>query len=292
MLKNRTLFYHFLATLTIMIWGTTYVSTKILINKGLGSVEIFFYRFLLAYLCTLVICHRKIWSDSYKDEFWLFVCGLSGGSLFFLAENTALSFTLATNVSLLICTSPLFTVLLAAVIYKSVLRPKVLLGSLLALMGVGLVIFNGRIGFNINPIGDVLTIVASILWAIYCLVLKKLTSKYEPLFITRKVFFYGVLSLCFYFVLRPLEIKTDLLLQPVILGNLIFLGLIASMLCYIMWNYAVKELGAYRIANYIYLVPFFTMLTSAIFLGETLTFSTVAGALCIITGVYIAEKLQ
>ncbi|GAA4780835.1 hypothetical protein GCM10023231_05030 [Olivibacter ginsenosidimutans] len=165
-----------------------------------------------------------------------------------------------------------------------------MLGSLIALLGVGLVVFNGSFVFDINPIGDALTIVASILWAVYCLVLKKLTSKYDTLFITRKVFFYGVLSLCFYFLFYPLEIKTGLLRQPVIWGNLLFLGLIASMLCYIMWNYAVKELGASQTANYIYMVPFSTMLTSAVFLGETVTFISLAGALCIIAGVYIAEK--
>lgn len=290
MLKNKTLFYHFLATVTIIIWGTTYVSTKILINKGLSSVEIFFYRFLLAYLCTLLISHNKKWANSYKDEFWLFVCGLSGGSLFFLAENKALSYTLASNVSLLICTSPLITVLLSFLLYKTTFQKKVIYGSLIALVGVGLVVFNGSLVFDINPIGDALTILASIMWAVYCLVLKKLTSKYDTLFITRKVFFYGVLSLCFYFPFSPLEIKTDLMCQPVIWGNLLFLGLIASMLCYIMWNYAVKQLGASRTANYIYMVPFSTILTSNIFLGETFNFISLMGGLCIITGVYIAEK--
>lgn len=108
--------------------------------------------------------------------------------------------------------------------------------------------------------------------------------------ITRKVFFYGIVSLCFYLPFSPLEIKTTLMNQPVVWGNLLFLGLIASMLCYIMWNYAVKQLGASKAANYIYMVPFSTMLTSNIFLGETFSFISLAGALCIITGVYIAEK--
>ncbi|OXA74351.1 EamA family transporter [Flavobacterium aquidurense] len=290
MLKNKTLFYHFLATVTIIIWGTTYVSTKILINKGLSSVEIFFYRFLLAYLCTILISHDKKWANNYKDEFWLFVCGLSGGSLFFLAENKALSYTLASNVSLLICTSPLFTVVLSFLLYKTAFRKKVIYGSLIALLGVGLVVFNGSMAFDINPVGDALTIFASILWAVYCLVLKKLTSKYDTLFITRKVFFYGIVSLCFYFPFSPLQMKPDLMCQPVVWGNLLFLGLIASMLCYIMWNYAVKQLGASQTANYIYMVPFSTILTSTIFLGETFTFISLMGALCIITGVYIAEK--
>ena len=290
MLKNKTLFCHLLAAITIIIWGTTYVSTKILINRGLSAVEIFLYRFLIAYLFTLLISHDKKWADNYKDEFWLFVCGLTGGSLFFLTENTALGMTLASNVSLIICTSPLFTVLLSFLIYKTAIRKRVMLGSLIAILGVALVIFNGTFVFDINPAGDILTIIAAILWAVYCLVLKNLTSKYSTLFITRKVFFYGVLSLSSYLLFYPLEIRADLLLEPVILGNLLYLGLIASMLCYTMWNYAVKEFGASKTANYIYLVPFSTMLTSAVFIGESITFMSLSGAICIIVGVYIAEK--
>lgn len=290
MLKNKTLLYHFLAIATIIIWGTTYVSTKILINKGLSSVEIFLYRFLIAYLCMLIISHHKKWANNYKDEFWLFVCGLSGGSLFFLAENKALSYTLASNVSLLICTSPLFTVVLSFLLHKTALRKRVIFGSLIALCGVGLVVFNGSIIFHLNPIGDALTILAAVLWAVYCLILKKLTIIYDTLFITRKVFFYGIVSLCFYFPFSPLEIKIHLLKQPLVWGNLLFLGLIASMLCYIMWNYAVKQLGASRTANYIYMVPLSAIITSSVILGETFTVVSCAGAILVITGVYIAER--
>ena len=290
MQKDKTIFYHFLTAITVIVWGVTFVSTKVLINKGLSSIEIFFYRFLLAYFCILFISHNKIWSNSRKDEFLLFLCGLSGGSLYFIAENTALGITLASNVSLLICTAPIFTILLSFLVDKTSIQRNMILGSIVALFGVALVVYNGNFVFKINPLGDMLTIFAAIMWAVYCLILKRLSLRYDTLFITRKVFFYGILSLLPYFLFHPLKIKTELLSQPVVYLNLLFLGLIASMLCFIMWNYAVKKLGTTKTANYIYIVPLITILTSKIILNEPVTIISLIGALCIIGGVYTAEK--
>ena len=113
MFKSKDLLYHSIAILTVIIWGTTFVSTKILINTGLSPVEILLYRFVLAYFCILTIAHRRLWANCVKDEFLLFLSGLCGGSLYFIAENTALGITLASNVSLLICTAPIITTVLS-----------------------------------------------------------------------------------------------------------------------------------------------------------------------------------
>lgn len=290
MFKSKDLLYHSIAILTVIIWGTTFVSTKILINTGLSPVEILLYRFVLAYFCILTIAHRRLWANCVKDEFLLFLSGLCGGSLYFIAENTALGITLASNVSLLICTAPIITTVLSHLFYKESLRKRLLYGSLVALFGVGLVVFNGSVLLKVNPLGDFLTLVAATMWAFYCLILKRLSRSYPTLFITRKVFFYGILSLFFYFAIYPLNIKLELLKLPIVYLNILFLGVIASMLCYIMWNTAVRALGASKTANYIYIVPLVTLITSAIFLSETITIASGIGALAIISGVYIAER--
>lgn len=290
MFKNKTIYYHLLAAITVVIWGVTFVSTKILINEGLSSVEIFFYRFLLAYICLLIIYHKRLLANSWKDEFLLFLCGLTGGSIYFISENTALSITLASNVSLLICTAPIFAIVLSFFVYKTPIRRNTIIGSAIALFGVALVVFNGKFVFNINPLGDFLTICAAVVWAIYCLLLRTLSQRYNTMFITRKVFFYGVLSLFPYFLIHPLHIKTNILGQPSVYLNLLFLGLIASLLCYLMWNYTVKKLGVSKTANYIYIVPLVTIFTSNLILDEPITIVSLLGAFCIIGGLYTAEK--
>lgn len=290
MFKGKYILYHVIAIVTVIIWGTTFVSTKILINTGLSPVEILLYRFILAYLCILVVSHKRLWADNLKDELLLCLSGICGGSLYFVAENTALGITMASNVSLLICTAPVFTTILSHLFYKEPLRRGVLYGSLVALLGVGLVVFNGSVLLKISPLGDLLTLLAAISWAFYCLIFKRLSNFYPTLFITRKVFFYGLLSLSVYFIFFPLDANIRLLELPVVYLNLLFLGIVASMLCYIMWNTAVRSLGASKAVNYIYIVPLVTLVTSAVFLSEAITATSFLGALCIIGGVYIAEK--
>lgn len=290
MFKNRILLFHLITALVVIIWGTTFVSTKVLIQHGLGPIEIMFYRFVLAYFCLLMVSHKRLWADNWKDEFMLILSGLTGGTFYFIAENTALGITQASNVALLVCTTPIFTALLVHWIFKEPLRRNMIIGSIIALIGVGLVVFSGSVLLQINPLGDFLSIMAALMWAVYCLILKPLGKKYPTAFITRKVFLYSVISLLVYFLFDPLQVKTEVLFHPVVTLNLLFLGIVASMLCFIAWNAAVKVLGPSRTANYIYVQPFSTLVLSSIILSEIITLASMIGALCIIGGVYLAEK--
>ena len=290
MFKNRILLFHLITALVVIIWGTTFVSTKVLIQHGLGPIEIMFYRFVLAYFCLLMVSHKRLWADNWKDEFMLMLSGLTGGTFYFVAENTALGITQASNVALLVCTTPIFTALLVHWIFKEPLRRNMIIGSIIALIGVGLVVFSGSVLLQINPLGDFLSIMAALMWAVYCLILKPLGKKYPTAFITRKVFLYSVISLLVYFLFDPLQVKIEVLFHPVVTLNLLFLGIVASMLCFIAWNAAVKVLGPSRTANYIYVQPFSTLVLSSIILSEVITLASMIGALCIIGGVYLAEK--
>lgn len=285
------LIFHLIAIATVAIWGTTFVSTKILIQHGLTPSEIFFYRFVLAYICMWSISRKKLFANRIKDELLLFFAGLCGGTIYFLTENTALGITLASNVSLIVCTSPILTTFLSYLFKrKEPFTRHLLYGSFMALIGVGLVVFNGSFILKINPLGDFLSLTAALMWAFYCLILKQLDSRYSTVFITRKVFFYGIMTTLPVFLFRPLHWDTSLMLQPVVWGNLLFLGIIASMLCFISWNACVKELGAVQSTNYIYIVPLVTLLTSAIIIDEKITVIALSGCFLILCGVYLAER--
>ena len=260
--------YHVMAAVTVMIWGTTFVATKVLIKYGLSPVDILFYRFLLAYICIWFFSPRVLLAKSWQDELRFVGLGLCGGSLYFVAENTALGMTLASNVSLIICTTPILTALLAPFFYKGdKLKARLIGGSLMALIGVGLVVFNGSFILQLSPAGDILTLIAALMWAFYCLLLRRMNTHYPTL-----------------------QTDIHILFRPVVALNLLFLGVIASMLCYIMWNTAVKQLGVVCATSYIYVVPLITLLTSAIVIDETITIVALLGSALILSGVYIAER--
>ena len=291
-MKLKHGYYHLIAILTVAIWGLTFIATKVLINHGLTPQEIFFYRFLIAYIGIWAISPKRLFAASLKDELWLAAGGIFGGSLYFFTENTALGITQASNVSFIICTAPLLTTILSLLLYhKSENATKGLVaGSLLALVGVGLVVFNGSVVLKLSPVGDLLTLLAALSWAFYSLVIKRMTGHYPTVFITRKIFFYGVLTILPAFLLQPLQPDFGMLLQPVVLSNLLFLAVLASLVCYVLWNVVLKQLGTVKASNYIYLNPLVTMVASVIILHEQITWITLMGAACIILGVYLAEK--
>ena len=274
------------------IWGETFVSTKILLGEGLMPSDIFFYRFLLGYVCIWAFSYKRLWADNWQDELLLLVLGIMGGSLYFLTENMALMFSTASNVAILVGSTPLITAVLMALFYKDErMCTRQMVGSLLAFGGMALVILNGQVMLHLNPKGDILALGASLTWAFYSLIIKKLSRHYNALFITRKIFIYGLLSILPYlWTQSPLQTDLTILSKPTVWVNLLYLGVVASMLCFVAWNWTLKQLGTVRATNIIYLQSFFTMFFSYLILDERITLMAICGTATLILGMYMAGK--
>ena len=293
-MRNSRVLYHIVAFLVVAIWGFTFVYTKLLLLAGLTPAQIFTLRFIIAYLMLLVFClWRGIrWmADSWKDELLMAGLGISGGSLYFLAENGAMNYTTTTNTSLIVCLCPLFASALISLFYKSQrLNRTQTLGTLMAAAGVVVVVMNGHFVLHLSPKGDALAFVACLCWAVYSLLMIPANAKYDTVFITRKVFFYGLLSMIPYFMLRP-GLNTPLLLgQPSLLWNLLFLGCVASTLCFLAWNWTMKKLGAVVVTNYVYFNPVVTILFAWLLLSEPITVYFLLGTLLILVGMYLSDR--
>lgn len=283
--------YHLLAILTVAVWGTTFISTKILIENGLSPQEMFLLRFVIAYVGIWLLSPRKLLSDSWKDELWFLLAGLTGGTLYFLTENTALSLTQTTNVAFIICTTPLLTTGLSLLLYRQEKAGKELLaGSLVALAGVGMLIFNGSFVLKLSPLGDVLTLCAGVSWAVYSLIIRRLSGRYPSVFITRKVFFYGILTVLPVFAVHPFSFPAEGFLRSAVWMNLLFLSVLASLACFVAWNVVLKRLGTIQSSNYLYLNPLFTTVAAHLFLQEQLTVYAVVGVLLVLGGVFVAAR--
>ena len=286
-MKNK-LPYHILAVSIIAIWGVTFINTKFLILNGLNPQEIFLLRFIIAYLGVWTFSPHKLFTDNWRDEFTMVLLGISGGSLYFWAENTAIQYSLVNNVAFIVCNAPLLTLFLGMAFSKEIKATKPIVGgSFISLLGVALVIFNGSFILKLNPIGDFLALVAAGAWAIYSLLMRNMTSRYNVTFLTRKVFFYGILTILPVFLINPWQFPLEDFGKPVIWINLVFLGLIAALICFVLWNIVIRELGALTSANYIYLSPVSTMIASAIFLQEPVTWVSVMGSFLILLGLFI-----
>lgn len=291
MSKSGSYRYHLAALFSVAVWGATFVSTKVLIARGLTPAEIFLLRFAMAYLCILPFARGRLFAGNLRDEAILLAAGISGGSLYFLTENIALEYAPASNVSLIVCTAPVWTALVLGLLdRRERMSRRQIAGSALAFAGMVLVVLNGHFVLHLSPRGDLLALCAAWLWVLYSMAVKRLAGRYPALFITRKVFFYGLLTILPVFAVRPFAVPWQTLTQPAVAGNLLFLGLIASMLCYLLWNAAMLRLGAVRTTNYIYLNPLVTILTAALCIDERITPVALAGAALILYGMWQAER--
>ena len=289
---------HFMAFVTVAIWGSTFVFTKMLLLNGLSPAQIFTLRFIIAYLLLLAFEMLTRWqsfrlfSESWRDEVVMLLLGISGGSLYFLTENASMLYTTATNTSLIVCSCPLFTMLLMVLLYRKSERFTSIqvIGSLLACAGMAAVVLNGRFVLHLSPLGDMLAFGACLCWAVYSLLMKSVTERYSTFFITRKVFFYGLLTILPYYILYPGFPSLQVIFSSQVLWNLLFLSVIASMGCFLVWNWVIHQLGAVVATNWVYFNPITTILFAWWLLNEEITPWFILGTVLILVGMYLCEK--
>ena len=277
------------------VWGTTFVWTKLLIINGLSPAQIFTLRFIIAYVLLTAFSlwrgRHKWLTDNWRDELTMVALGLTGGSMYFLTENEALRFTTATNTSLIVCSCPLFAMLIIALFYKSErFSARQALGSVVALAGMAAVVLNGHFVLHLSPLGDTLALSACLCWALYTLLMMPVMGRYPAMFITRKVFFYGILTILPYYLFVPAMPSWELLLRPEVALNLLFLGSVASMLCYLTWSWCMKGLGAVVCTNWVYVNPITTIIAAWLILDEQITVYFLIGSILIIAGMYLSSK--
>ncbi len=290
--RGASLTYHIGALIAVTAWGIAFINTKVLLNSGLSAVEIYVYRFIIAYICVFLLCPKPLFSHSISDEFKFLLVGMCGNAIYFIAENTALNYTLVTNVSLIVTTAPIITALLIGMIYKSE-RPGrgFMTGSAIAFLGVACVIFNSSFVVEVNPLGDMLALLAAGCWAVYSILLRPLNAIYSVWFITRKTFFYGLIVSLPFLAVEPSLADIEVLMSPIVIGNLCFLALVCSLLAYVLWASANKRLGVVKSGNYLYVSPIVTLVASALYLGEQVSVIGYIGCALILIGLALSEKL-
>lgn len=287
---NRKSAGHLAALFTIIIWGTTFISTKVLL-VDFRPVEILFFRFVMGFAALLLACPHRMKGVGRRQEMTFALAGLSGICLYYLLENIALTYTMASNVGVIISVAPFFTAMLSRLFLKSEgkLRANFFIGFVVAMAGIALISFNG-FEMELNPVGDVLAVLAAFVWACYSILTRKISSfGYPVILTTRRTFFYGILFMLPALFLFDFKIGSERFADVTNLLNLLYLGLGASALCFVTWNLAVKALGAVKTSVYIYMVPVITVVTSVFILKEPVTWVSAAGTALAVAGLFLSE---
>lgn len=285
---------HIATLFAVIFWATSFLSTKVLMDSGgFTPVEMYVYRFTLAYFILLALTFRNIRSHSTKDELVFFLSGICAGSLFFITENYALVYTTTGNVSLLSSIAPLLTTFLMAIVYRQRISIGVIVGSVIAIVGIVMIIFSHGESVEVKPAGDLLALATALCWAIYTIAIRRLIPLYTSLFITRKIFFYGVITALPLLLLQRQPMHLHLLFnfsQPEFILNLMYLVLCCSIAAYLIINESMKILGAVKANNYLYLQPMITMIAGYLILHEPIFILGYIGCILVIGGLIISDK--
>ncbi|MEC0321801.1 DMT family transporter [Bacillus subtilis] len=273
---------HIAAIVTILIWGTTFISTKVLL-ADFSPMEILFYRFLMGFIALILVRPNMIPFRNWRQELLFAGAGL--------LENIALTYTYASNVGMIVSIIPMITAVLAHFLLEGEkLRLTFFIGFGSALIGLLLITFNGNIVLRLNPLGDIMAAGAALVFGGYSIFMKKLSAyEYHIIELTQRVFLYGLLFMVpalflfdFHFDLSRFSSASNIL-------NMLFLGIGASALCFATWNYSVGVLGAVKSSAYIYLVPVITIAASVLILHENMTWIALLGGALTLLGLYISE---
>lgn len=304
---------YLLAATTILFWGITFVSTKYLL-ADFSSAEILFFRVILAFV-GLWIIHPKTEKIQMRDNILFALAALTGIIFYQLMENVAIHFTNASNVSVIVSICPLFTAIISQIFLKERhLSFWFILGFVISITGVTLVCLNGSTRLQFNPKGDVLALLSAISWGFYSMIISIINKrKYDPICSTRRIFFFAVLFMA---VIAAVGIfinanaggmPSSSVLQSFLFEidsgvnaarfskllnwvNLLFLGVVASGLCFVAWNKACQIIGTVKISCGLYLISVVTIVFAFFVLGEKITALGAAGAVITIAGLFISEK--
>lgn len=288
---HKTASGHIAALVTILIWGTTFISTKVLL-RVFTPIEILFIRFAVGYLALWCVCPRRLRVAERRQEWYFAAAGLCGVTLYYLFENIALTYTLASNVGVIISIAPFFTAIFSCLFLHD-RRPtaRFFVGLLVAVAGICMISFGSEAALRLNPLGDILAVMAAVIWAAFSTITKKISGfGYNTIQTTRRTFFYGLVFMLPVLAVMGFRVEPAQMYSASVILNLLFLGLGASALCFVTWNFAVKILGSVRTSVYIYMVPVITAVTSAVILHEKLGAAAVVGILLTLAGLFLSEN--
>jgi drug/metabolite transporter (DMT)-like permease len=278
----------FLLLVCILIWALNSPFVKIALEE-IAPLAVSQLRVTLAAVVSLAILVFRERSFYIAWRHLPLVClaalmGITTNQITFIY---ALSNTSASAISLLYAASPLFSTLLAALIFGERVKRSYFFGLPLALVGVVMIILTApNASLDGNVLGNLLAVVMAFSWAAYTVLLQPLLKYYSPLRLSACCFAIGSLFLIPFSFSQVLTLgdKPISLVAWLILG---FSAILAMVLTNVIWYSGVKKLGVSRTVYYTYLQPFFGVIAAAILLSELIVPWQILGGMLVIGSLLI-----
>lgn len=265
-----------LLTTTAMLWGISFLFTKAAVVNVPPSI-IAFLRFSIALLIILPFKKKSGKKLDKKEKFYSMIAGACGVTLYFLFENNALKITSASEVSLIVSTAPILTLLFYDIKSKKFDFSEYV-GAFFALIGIGFVIFNGFFSITSSFIGNILALLSACSWVFYTFYFEKIHNNFSAAnfeFIKWGTIF--LIPFCIFDLMSGEKVN----INSSVIVSILFLGVLCSALGYTMWNNGIKLFGGKTANLWIYTIPIFT------FIAEIFLFKTKPGIFFLIGCIFV-----
>ncbi len=280
-------------TLTIFFWAINTVIAKAVVME-IKPMALSFYRWLLAFIFILPFAVPHLKKDIIlirQNLGILFILSIPSVTAYNSLVYFGAQYTSATNISLVVATMPVMTILFAWVMNRE--KPFALqaFGIMISIIGVLIIISQGSwqvlSTLSLNP-GDLLIVLSIASWSFYSVLLKKNQINISPISLLTVLIFFGVLCILPFYVwefsvFQGFELKITTVIM------FLYLGVFPSIVSYLCWNFGVKTAGASIASVFMYLLPVFTSIIAYLFLNENLFLYHFAGGLLILFGLIMSS---
>ena len=271
--------------ITFFCWGSIYVVSKYALAV-MGPVTVSFCRYLVSVVCLYGILKWKGGHKKIAKEHWPYLLILGGLGYFAaiilqLGGTALLSGSLASLINSL---NPVMISILAAVFLKEKSTWKNVLSIVVSLIGVYIILGNGRM--QINPLGILLSAGSVVLWSAASVSIRKISGYYDPV----QIALYGMcIALLFNIPAAVLEnvFLTQSYPTAVALLSCLFVAVFGTAVAHTCWNKSLQLLSASTCSMFYPLQPLVSAVLGVLLLHEVITWQFVVGAVLICSGIVI-----
>jgi drug/metabolite transporter (DMT)-like permease len=283
---------YLLLVLTTLFWSGNFVLSRGM-HADIPPLALSFWRWALA-LAIMLLFSSRIFMDQraivYRERRFIVLQGLLGVTGFNSLIYLAVQSTTAVNAVLINSCVPILIALCSLVLFKEPLSLRQWAGILVSLSGVALIIVGGNVGslvaLNFNR-GDLLVLGAGLIWALYSVNLKRYPADLHPLAYLLGIMLAGLIGIL-PFYLAELSMGYGLSLNGPTLITVVYVAIFPSVLAFIFWNRAVRDIGANRAGIFIHLMPVFSSIMAILFLGESIELFHLQGIGLVFAGIFLA----
>ena len=289
-MNKQSLMVYASIVLAMLFWSFSFVWVKI-VYLVYNPITTVFLRLIISSSLLFLIGKslKRIQGIRKEDRMLLVLLAFFEPFLYFLGESFGLKFVSSTLGAVIISTIPLFSPIAAYFFHNEKISPKIVLGILFSVIGVGIIIFNKQFDLVASPLGITLMFVAVAAAVGYSIVLKGLASKYNPLTL---ISYQNLIGVAFFLPLfLTFELNHFLNAKPTtkVWIALVELAVFASSLAFIFFTYGLKHLGINKSNIFINAIPVFTAIFAFFVLNETLTFQKTLGISIVISGLFLSQ---